>query len=33
MGKKLEFITPELMRFIGEQKIFFVGTAAAEGNR
>ena len=32
MGKKLEFITPELMRFIGEQKIFFVGTAAAEGN-
>ena len=32
MGKKLEFITPELMRFIEEQKIFFVGTAAAEGN-
>ena len=32
MGKKLEFITPELMKFIEEQKIFFVGTAAAEGN-
>ncbi|WP_339656108.1 pyridoxamine 5'-phosphate oxidase family protein [uncultured Maribacter sp.] len=32
MGKKLEFITPELMKFIENQKIFFVGTAAAEGN-
>lgn len=32
MGKKLEFITPELMKFIEEQNIFFVGTAAAEGN-
>ena len=32
MGKKLEFITLELMKFIEEQKIFFVGTAAAEGN-
>ena len=32
MGKKLEFITPELMKFIEKQKIFFVGTAAAEGN-
>lgn len=31
MGKKLEFLTPELVEFIGKQKIFFVGTAAEEG--
>ena len=32
MGKKLESITPELQEFIANQKIFFVGTAAAEGS-
>ncbi|NJB82291.1 pyridoxamine 5'-phosphate oxidase family protein [Wenyingzhuangia aestuarii] len=32
MGKKLESITSELKEFIAQQKIFFVGTAAAEGN-
>ncbi|WP_192349163.1 pyridoxamine 5'-phosphate oxidase family protein [Algoriphagus sp. Y33] len=32
MGKKLEFITPELRDFIIDQKIFFVGTAADEGS-
>ncbi len=32
MGKKLESITPDLQKFIEKQKIFFVGTAAAEGN-
>ncbi|KXX69407.1 pyridoxamine 5'-phosphate oxidase family protein [Flammeovirga sp. SJP92] len=31
MGKKLDFITPELKSFIEDQKIFFVGTAADEG--
>lgn len=31
MGKKLDNISPELKKFIGNQKIFFVGTAAAEG--
>lgn len=31
MGKKLDFITPELFEFIEAQKLFFVGTAAAEG--
>ncbi len=31
MGKKLPAITPELSQFIKEQKIFFVGTAAEEG--
>lgn len=31
MGKKLEFITPELKEFIENQKIFFVGTAAETG--
>ena len=32
MGKKLDAITPALQEFIEYQKIFFVGTAAAEGN-
>ncbi|WP_282180143.1 pyridoxamine 5'-phosphate oxidase family protein [Maribacter stanieri] len=32
MGKKLDTITPALQEFIENQKIFFVGTAAAEGN-
>ncbi|WP_339868416.1 pyridoxamine 5'-phosphate oxidase family protein [uncultured Algoriphagus sp.] len=31
MGKQLDSITPELMEFISEQKLFFVGTAAADG--
>lgn len=31
MGKKLDKITPELQEFIGNQKMFFVGTAAEEG--
>lgn len=31
MGKKLESITPVLQDFIERQKIFFVGTAGAEG--
>ncbi|NME71606.1 pyridoxamine 5'-phosphate oxidase family protein [Flammeovirga aprica] len=31
MGKKLDFITPELQTFIESQKMFFVGTAADEG--
>lgn len=31
MSKKLESITPELREFIENQKIFFVGTAMAEG--
>lgn len=31
MGKKLKHITPELKEFIEQQKIYFVGTAAAEG--
>jgi len=31
MGKRLENITPELKKFIKNQKIFFVGTAASEG--
>jgi hypothetical protein len=31
MGNKLEIITPKLKTFIQNQKIFFVGTAAAEG--
>ena len=31
MGKKLDFITPELKNFIENQKIFFVGTAATNG--
>jgi hypothetical protein len=31
MGKQLDFITPELRSFIESQKVFFVGTAAAEG--
>jgi hypothetical protein len=32
MGKKLNFITTELQEFIEHQKIFFVGTAATQGN-
>ncbi|NIJ44713.1 hypothetical protein FHR24_001152 [Wenyingzhuangia heitensis] len=32
MGKKLPEITSELKEFIEQQKIFFVGTAATEGN-
>ena len=32
MGKKLDFITPDLKEFIENQKMFFVGTAANEGN-
>lgn len=32
MGKKLEIITEELQKFIEQQKIFFVGTAANKGN-
>lgn len=31
MGKKLDFITPELKSFIKSQKVFFVGTAATDG--
>lgn len=31
MGKKLDFITAELQKFIEAQKIFFVGTAANDG--
>ena len=31
MGKQLDSITPALQRFIEAQRIFFVGTAAAEG--
>ncbi|MGI9551908.1 MAG: pyridoxamine 5'-phosphate oxidase family protein [Aurantibacter sp.] len=31
MGKRLDSITPELLEFIQNQKIFFVGTAANEG--
>ena len=31
MGKKIDFITPELIKFIENQKIFFVGTAANDG--
>ena len=31
MGKKLDNITPDLKKFIENQKIFFVGTAASEG--
>ncbi|MDH5597829.1 MAG: pyridoxamine 5'-phosphate oxidase family protein [Cyclobacteriaceae bacterium] len=31
MGKKLNFITPELKSFIENQKMFFVGTAATDG--
>lgn len=31
MGKMLQELTPELQAFIEEQKIFFVGTAAADG--
>ena len=31
MGKKLDRITPDLKAFIEKQKLFFVGTAAAEG--
>ncbi|MGY5352799.1 pyridoxamine 5'-phosphate oxidase family protein [Wenyingzhuangia sp. IMCC45533] len=32
MGKKLESIDQRLQEFIEQQKIFFVGTAATEGN-
>lgn len=32
MGKKIDFITPELKKFIENQKIFFVGTAANDGS-
>ncbi len=32
MSKKLKSITPELRTFIEQQKIFFVGTAMAEGS-
>jgi len=32
MGKKLDFITTELVSFIQKQQLFFVGTAATEGN-
>jgi len=32
MGKQLDYITPEVKTFIEKQKIFFVGTAANEGN-
>jgi len=31
MGKRYSEISPKLEVFIGEQKLFFVGTAAAEG--
>ncbi len=31
MGKKIDFVTPELQKFINNQKIFFVGTAANDG--
>ncbi|WP_111670947.1 pyridoxamine 5'-phosphate oxidase family protein [Algoriphagus litoralis] len=31
MGKQLEVITPELTKFIENQRIFFVGTAAESG--
>jgi len=31
MGKKLNYITPELTEFIKNQKLFFVGTAANNG--
>jgi len=31
MAKKLDYITPELAEFIGQQHIFFVGTAMEEG--
>jgi len=31
MGKQLDSITPELIEFISNQKIFFVGTAAETG--
>ncbi|MFY0625474.1 MAG: pyridoxamine 5'-phosphate oxidase family protein [Reichenbachiella sp.] len=31
MGKRIEELTPELIDFIKEQKIFFVGTAMKEG--
>lgn len=31
MSKKLDSITPELQSFIKQQKIFFVGTAMAQG--
>lgn len=32
MGKKLDCITPQLITFIEQQKIFFVGTAANTGS-
>ncbi|MDO1513259.1 pyridoxamine 5'-phosphate oxidase family protein [Maribacter confluentis] len=32
MGKQLDSITPQLQQFIEQQKIFFVGTAAATGS-
>ncbi|SNR37720.1 pyridoxamine 5'-phosphate oxidase family protein [Lutibacter flavus] len=32
MGKKLDKLTPELIDFIKNQHIFFVGTAAEQGN-
>jgi Pyridoxamine 5'-phosphate oxidase len=32
MGKRLTAITPALEQFISKQAIFFVGTAASEGN-
>lgn len=31
MGKKFSTLSPELVDFIDNQKVFFVGTAAAEG--
>ena len=31
MSKKFDALSEELIRFIEEQKIFFVGTAAADG--
>jgi hypothetical protein len=31
MGQKLDIITPELIEFIENQKMFFVGTAANDG--
>lgn len=32
MGKQFSELSPQLMRFIGEQKLFFVGTATADSS-
>lgn len=32
MGKRLDYLTPELIAFIKNQQLFFVGTAAKEGS-